>query len=58
MTQHKVKFVDLGRQYLALKPEIDMAIKRVVDESAFILGKEVSDFETNFKKHDWQQILY
>ena len=40
--------VDLKAQYTAIKPEIDAAIQRVVDNTSFILGKEVADFEHAF----------
>ncbi len=44
----KVKFVDLNRQYQALKPEIDHAIARVLDRTDFVLGEEVRRFEEEF----------
>ena len=37
-------FVDLGRQYSRLKPEIDAGIQRVLDHGRFILGPEVREF--------------
>ncbi|MBM3130851.1 MAG: DegT/DnrJ/EryC1/StrS family aminotransferase [Chloroflexi bacterium] len=40
--------VDLQAQYAAIKPEIDAAIQRVIGNTSFILGKEVSEFEKNF----------
>jgi dTDP-4-amino-4,6-dideoxygalactose transaminase len=40
-----VPFVDLKSQYLTLKPEIDPAIQSVLNETAFIGGKYVEDFE-------------
>lgn len=43
-----IKFVDLNRQYQALKPEIDHAIARVLDRTDFILGEEVRRFEEEF----------
>ena len=43
-----VPFVDLQAQYRAIKPEIDEAIRRVLDTSAFILGREVEAFERAF----------
>ena len=43
-----VPFVDLKAQYLAIKPEIDQAIQRVIDETAFIRGKYVQEFETQY----------
>jgi len=44
----KIPLVDLKRQYLTIKPEIDEAIQKVVDETAFISGKYASEFEKNF----------
>jgi dTDP-4-amino-4,6-dideoxygalactose transaminase len=43
-----IPLVDLQAQYAAIKPEIDAAIQRVIGNTAFILGKEVTEFETNF----------
>lgn len=43
-----VPFVDLKAQYLAIKPEIDAAIQRVLDSTQFILGAEVAAFEREF----------
>ena len=40
-----VPFVDLSRTYLPLKNEINQAIQKVIDSSAFILGREVEKFE-------------
>lgn len=44
----KVPLVDLKAQYQIIKPEIDSAIQRVISNSTFILGKEVSQFEDAF----------
>ena len=41
----RIRFVDLGRNYRSLKPAIDAAIATVLDQSAFILGKPVREFE-------------
>ena len=41
----KVPFLDLKRQYQALKPELDEAIQDVIDSQMFILGPRVSEFE-------------
>ncbi len=46
----KVNFVDLKAQYQTIKPEIDSAIQDVISNTAFILGKAVSDFEEKFAK--------
>ena len=45
-----IQFVDLKKQYQNIKPEIDAAIQEVISNSAFILGKAVTDFETAFAK--------
>ncbi len=41
---HKIQMVDLRRQYDKIKPEVDAAIQNVIDSTAFINGKDVSDF--------------
>ena len=43
-----IPFVDLNSQYLTIKSQIDMAIKNVISESAFIRGKYVDQFEKKF----------
>ena len=43
-----IPLVDLKAQYRALKPEIDQAIQRVLDNAQFILGPAVSSFEQDF----------
>jgi dTDP-4-amino-4,6-dideoxygalactose transaminase len=45
-----VPLVDLKKQYQNIKPEIDAAIQDVINNTAFILGKAVSEFETAFAK--------
>ena len=44
----KVPFVDLYAQYLTLKPKIDEAIATVIQESAFIRGRFVAEFEKQY----------
>ena len=44
----KIPLVDLRAQYLSIKDEIDQAVASVIDESAFISGKYVAEFEKNF----------
>ena len=44
----KVKFLDLHKQYLGIKTEVDLAISRVIENSTFVGGKEVSAFEEEF----------
>src|SRR5215210_4440135 len=46
-----VPFVDLQAQYRAIKAEIDAAIQRVLDMSAFVLGREVEAFERAFSEY-------
>jgi dTDP-4-amino-4,6-dideoxygalactose transaminase len=46
-----VPLVDLKAQYATIKPEVDAAIQRVLDNSSFILGDEVKAFETAFAAH-------
>lgn len=40
-----MQFRDLQAQYKALKPEIDKQIQKVLDSSAYILGKPVAELE-------------
>jgi dTDP-4-amino-4,6-dideoxygalactose transaminase len=47
----KIPFLDLKRQYLPIKEEIDEAIQRVVSSQNFILGEEVQTFEENLAKY-------
>jgi len=46
-----VPFVDLKAQYTTLKSQMDAAIQSVLDQTAFILGKEVTDFEQAFARY-------
>jgi len=48
-TMNKIPFVDLKAQYKLIKKQIDKAIRDVFDESAFIGGKFVTEFEERFK---------
>jgi dTDP-4-amino-4,6-dideoxygalactose transaminase len=43
-----IPLVDLKAQYLTIKPEIDEAIARVLNNTSFILGSEVDSFEKEF----------
>ncbi len=47
----EIPLVDLKAQYASIKPEVDAAIKRVVDNTSFILGKEVTEFEQAFARY-------
>jgi dTDP-4-amino-4,6-dideoxygalactose transaminase len=46
-----VPFVDLQAQYRSIKAEVDAAVQRVLDTSAFILGREVETFERAFAEY-------
>src|SRR5205809_7711975 len=46
--QPQVPFVDLGAQYRMIEGEIGEAKSRVIQQSDFILGREVSLFEEEF----------
>ena len=44
----KVDFVDLKKQYLSIKEEVNLAIQNVLENTAYILGKPVQNFEKAF----------
>jgi dTDP-4-amino-4,6-dideoxygalactose transaminase len=49
----RVPFLDLKAQYSSIKAEVNPAIQNVLDKAAFILGEEVTQFETEFgRAHD------
>ncbi|MFN8316967.1 MAG: aminotransferase class I/II-fold pyridoxal phosphate-dependent enzyme, partial [Chitinophagales bacterium] len=48
---HKIEMVDLKRQYLKIKPQIDTAIQSVIDATQFIKGPKVKEFEDNLAKY-------
>jgi dTDP-4-amino-4,6-dideoxygalactose transaminase len=43
-----IPLVDLKAQYQSIKPEIDNAIQGILDNTAFIGGQAVKDFEGDF----------
>ena len=43
-----IPLLDLKAQYREIKPEIDVAIARVIDGAQFVLGPEVAAFEERF----------
>lgn len=47
----QIEMVDLHGQYLALKDEIDAALQQVIDETAFIKGPAVGQFECELAGH-------
>lgn len=46
-----VPFVDLRAQYLSIREEVNRAIARVLDTTAFVLGREVEAFEAAFAEY-------
>ena len=46
-----IPFLDLKAQYREIKPEIDVAIARVLDDAQFVLGPEVMAFEERFASY-------
>ena len=40
-----IPLVDLKAQYRSIKPEMDSAVQRVLDNTSFIMGTEVTRFE-------------
>ncbi len=48
---HPLQMVDLKRQYIKIKPEIDAAIQNVIDTTAFIGGKDIKDFSTELEAY-------
>lgn len=46
-----IPFLNLKAQYKTIKPEIDEAIKRVVNSQIFVLGSELEAFEKEFAKY-------
>ena len=47
----QIPLVDLKAQYATIKPEIDAAMQRVVNNTTFILGREVDAFEQVFARY-------
>jgi dTDP-4-amino-4,6-dideoxygalactose transaminase len=46
-----IPFVDLKAQYAAIKPEVDRAIGNVLENTDFILGRDVTAFEKEFAEY-------
>jgi len=44
----KIPFLDLKAQYRSIKDEVDPEIHEVLDNTAYVLGKPVFEFEKNF----------
>ena len=56
MDRETIQMVDLHRQYLRLKPELDEAMQQVLDSCAFINGSPVQNFVTHLA--DYLQVPY
>jgi len=54
----RVPFLDLKAQYASIKEEVLPAIHSVLDNTAYVLGKPVSDFEAAFAKEHGVQYCY
>jgi len=46
----KIPFVDLKAQYNSIKTEVDKAISEIIENTAFIQGIAVKNFEVSFAK--------
>ena len=44
----KIPLVDLKAQYASIKPDIDAAVQHILDETDFIGGRAVTEFEKSF----------
>lgn len=47
----KIPLVDLKKQYSEISPEVDIAVKKVLQNANFILGEEVTKLESEFAKY-------
>jgi len=50
MNERNVAMVDLRAAYRAQAPELDAAVKRVLESGWYILGKELASFEQDFAR--------
>jgi dTDP-4-amino-4,6-dideoxygalactose transaminase len=51
MSHMNISFLDLRKPYLEIKEELDTAYKRVMESGRYILGREVSAFESEFANY-------
>jgi dTDP-4-amino-4,6-dideoxygalactose transaminase len=47
----QIKYLDLQAQYQSIKPEISVAIQKVLDTSSYVLGPSVAEFESAFAEY-------
>src|ERR1700744_6500048 len=50
-TVKKIQMVDLKGQYQKIKTEVDSAIQNVIDNTAFINGPAVKEFQADLEKY-------
>ncbi|MDD4900272.1 MAG: DegT/DnrJ/EryC1/StrS family aminotransferase [Candidatus Omnitrophica bacterium] len=43
----RIPILDLKRQIAPIRQELDAAIKKIIDQANFVLGKEIADFENS-----------
>lgn len=48
---YPIEMVDLKRQYQKVKPAIDAALQQVIDQAAFVHGKQEQDFARNLAQY-------
>lgn len=53
-----IPFLDLKAQYRSIKEEVDAAIHNVLDNTAYILGKPVAEFEKSFAEAHGAKYCY
>jgi dTDP-4-amino-4,6-dideoxygalactose transaminase len=46
-----VPYIDLKRQYISIKKEIDQALQETIESCAFVAGKKVKEFEEHFAEY-------
>ena len=47
----KINFIDLNKQYLSIKQEVDDSISKVINASSFIQGPEVKELEQQLTQY-------
>jgi dTDP-4-amino-4,6-dideoxygalactose transaminase len=51
MNQIKIPFLELKRNYLKIKEDIDTAVSRVLSSGWYLFGEELEQFEHNFSEY-------
>ncbi len=49
------QFIDLAAQQKLIRPQLDAAIKKVLDHGQYIMGPEVKEFESQLREVYWSQ---